>query len=92
MHGRILTFEQFKQIYGINGSYSDCMGLIRSLPKEWLSSPDKRRAEYPVTHPQIELVLSRERGANHLYRLILANKTNAVEVFENKDGFPNLVK
>ena len=78
MHGCILTFEQFKQIYGINGLFR-LHGYIRSLPKKWLSSPDKRRAEYPVIHQQIELVLSKERGANHLYRLILANKTKAVK-------------
>ena len=92
MHGRILTFEQFKQMYEINGSYSDYIGLILSLPKKWLSSPDKRRAEYPVIHQQIELVLSKERGANHSDSLILASITKAVRILGSKGGFPSSVK
>ena len=74
-HGQIMSFEQAKQIYEIRGSYLDYIGLVRSLPVKWMSLPRKTRAEYPIIHPQVEFVLSKEKGAKYLYDIILQNHT-----------------
>ena len=73
--GDILTFQQAKQTYQLCGSYLDYVGLIGSLSREWKSLPKKVRAEYPVIHPQVQFVLSKENGAKYLYNVILQNKT-----------------
>ena len=73
--GDILTFQQTKQTYQLCGSYLDYVGLIGSLSREWKFLPKKVRAEYPVIHPQVQVVLSKENGAKYLYNVILQNKT-----------------
>ena len=55
------------------------MGLVRSLPSRFISLPNKKIAKYQVIHPQVELALSKERGATYLYNLILAKKTESVK-------------
>ena len=75
--GQILSFQNVKQIYQIGGSYLDYTGLVRSLPREWKSVPRKVRADYPIIHPQVEFVLSKEKGAKYLYDVILHMKTKS---------------
>ena len=77
--GEILSFQQLKQTYQICGSYLDYAGLIKSLPQKWKSLQRKKRAEYPVIHPQVQVVLGQEKGAKYLYNVILQNKTGNFE-------------
>ena len=77
--GNMLSFEQFKKVYQIKGSYLDYIGLIRSLPDEWKSLTGKTRATYPIIHPQLEFVLSRENGAKYMYDIILSKTIKSVK-------------
>ena len=77
--GQIQSFQQIKQKYLMAGSYLDYMGLIASLPYEWKSLQKKNRAEYPIIHPQVQLVLSKKRGAKYLYSIILHEKIKTVK-------------
>ena len=77
--GKIISFEKAKQVYNINGSFLDYMGLIRSLPDSLKSASNKVRAEYPVIHPQLEIVLQKEKGAKYLYDIMLVKKTRSLK-------------
>ena len=79
VEGQILTFQQLKQSFEIRGSYLDYLGLIRSLPHDWKSMTGKCRAMYPIIHPQVELMLSKEKGAKYLYDIILKEKNQNIE-------------
>ena len=72
--GQILSFQHIKQSFGIQGSYLDYIGLIRSLPSEWKNLPGKSRAMYPVIHPQVEFILSKKNRAKYIYNVILREK------------------
>ena len=72
--GQIISFEYAKESFNISGSFLDYIGLINSLPRRWISLPNKKRAEYPVIHPQVECLLSKEKGAKYLYVRILQDR------------------
>ena len=65
--GHLLSFQQIKEMYQLRGSYLDYTGIIRSLPSEWKALPRKIRSSYPIIHPQVEYVLSKEKGAKYLH-------------------------
>ena len=97
VEGQILTFQQLKQIFEIRGSYLDYLGLIRSLPHDWKSMTGKCRAMYHIIHPQVELMLSKEKGAKYLYDIILKEKTKTLknsweQCWENRYGEINWVE
>ena len=76
--GQIITFQQAKQQYMLRGSYLDYIGLIGSLSREWKALPRRTKVEYPIIHPQVQLVLSREKGAKYLYNIMLEKKIESV--------------
>ena len=74
VRGEIISFQEAKQMFGITGSFLDYVGLIRSLPDSLRSATKKVRAEYPIIHPQVEVVLRKEKGAKYLYDIMLSKK------------------
>ena len=72
--GEIISFQEAKQMFGITGSFLDYVGLIRSLPDSLRSATKKARAEYPIIHPQVEIVLRKENVAKYLYDIMLSKK------------------
>lgn len=72
--GQFLSFQQLKFLFQVSGSYLDYIGIMSSLPYEWKTLSRKTRAAFPVIHPQIEIILSKERGAKHLYDVLLGSK------------------
>ena len=77
--GEIISFQDAKQVLGITGSFLDYVGLIRSLPDSLRSATKKARAEYPIIHPQVEIVLRKEKGAKYLYDIMLSKKTKSLK-------------
>ena len=78
-NGEIISFQKAKQMFNISGSFHDYMGLIRSLPDSFKSASNKVRAEYPVIHPQVEIVLQKEKGAKYLYDIMMVKKNKITE-------------
>ena len=76
-----MSFQRAKQTYQISGSYLDYVGLIRSLPQEWKTLTRKIRAEYPIIHPQVQVVLNQEKGVKY-YNIILQSKTRNCGKYE----------
>ena len=84
-HGQIISFEHAKESYIISGSFLDYIGLINSLPRWWISLPSKKKAEYPVIHPQVECLLSKEKGVKYLYvRILQGRATNIKNSWEQR--------
>ena len=77
--GEMLSFQEAKQKFGIRGSFLDFVGLTRSLPDSFRSATKKVRAEYPIIHPQIEIVLRKEKGAKYLYDIMINKKTKSLK-------------
>ena len=79
VQGQVQSFEQIKTVFGIPGSYLDYMGLIKSIPSEWRTKTFKNKAEYPIIHPQVEVMICKQRGAKYLNNILLQKKLEKVK-------------
>ena len=73
-NGQLMTFEEIKETYQIQGMHLDYCGLIRSLPTEWNRWPQKARINGPIMHPNIRSITRKRYGNKHIYNILLNGK------------------
>ena len=67
--GRVLTFSEFKEKFGVKAIPLDLIGLVRSFPKNLIVKQPE-----PIIHPYVSCILQRRRGAKHLYQKLIDDK------------------
>ena len=69
--GELLSYIQFKTKFRVQATYLDYLGLMKSLPKNWRTQPNKNKQQRPVIHPYVSFVLQEKRGAKRFYNKLV---------------------
>ena len=84
--GKILSYEEFKDKFQVKATYLDFLGLVRSLPGNWLMQAQKKKQQRPVIHPYVAFILRKRRGA----KIFLRARPKAERVFAEYENFLKL--
>ena len=70
-NGELLSFEEAKIIYKLNGTSLDYLGLLQSLPIEWRNEQSRRKEVNPIIHPNVESILMHKQCNKSIYNILL---------------------
>ena len=70
-NGELLSFEEAKIIYKLNGTSLDYLGLLHSLPIEWRNEQSRRKEVNPIIHPNVESILMPKQCNKSIYNILL---------------------
>ena len=76
--GTLLTHEEMKQMYNVQGTFLDFNALINSLPVEWRKTNGKRKLIEPIMDPVISYIISKDTGISHLSKVLLEGKSKHI--------------
>lgn len=68
--GNIMSFEEMKNQYGIEGMQFDYDCLVNSLPRTWRSA-NKTKQIGPLIDPCLGFILSKSQGSKHIYWMLM---------------------
>ena len=70
-NGELLSFEEAKIIYNLNGTSLDYLGLLQSLPIEWRNEQSRGKEVNPIKHPNVQSILIHKQGNKSIYQVLL---------------------
>ena len=86
LNGELYTFDEFRELYNVQGTFLDYQSVIRKIPNEWKVTIDNHKNEYinirynVTCNTYVSTLLKDKKGCRKLYEILIRYEDN----FQNK--------